>query len=157
RQAPAGEPAAVDGDPRSLGRSQRRQVTAPVEADLRGRIALVTGANSGIGKEVARGLLHCGARVLMACRDHARGEAARVELAADTGNSAVELLLVDFSDQASIRSFGRAVGARTRALHVLVNNAGTWSESRRQAANGTELVWATNMLGYFLTTQLLLP
>lgn len=129
-------------------------MTAPEKADLRGRVALVTGANSGIGKEVARGLLRLGARVLMACRDPKRGEEARAELAQD---GEAELVLVDFADPESIRSFARTVRARASALHVLVNNAGIWSEQRRETPGGIELVWATNMLGYFLTTELLRP
>jgi NAD(P)-dependent dehydrogenase (short-subunit alcohol dehydrogenase family) len=128
-----------------------------VRADLRGKTALVTGANSGIGLEVARGLLRLGARVLLGCRDPRRGEAARAELSQSTGNPEAELLVVDFSDRASIRRFAKAVVERASALHVLVNNAGIWSERRQVAADGIELVWATNMLGYFLTTELLLP
>ncbi len=131
-------------------------MTAPVQGDLRGRVCLVTGANSGIGKETARGLARLGAHVVMACRNAERGEAARAEIVADTGNPHVELALVDFASQASIREFARAFSAGRGALHVLVNNAGIWSETRRVGPEGIELVWATNMLGYSLLTSLLL-
>jgi NAD(P)-dependent dehydrogenase (short-subunit alcohol dehydrogenase family) len=115
----------------------------------------VTGASSGIGKEAARGLARQGAQVVLACRDEGRGEAARREIAESTGND-VELALVDFASQRSIRDFARAFCDRHAALHVLVNNAGMWSETRRESLDGIELVWATNVLGYFSTTGLLL-
>ena len=123
-------------------------------ADLRGRVCLVTGANSGIGKEAARGLLRLGARVVMLCRDAERGEAARAELAAATGNDALELAVVDLGSQRAIRDFARAFARRHPVLHVLVNNAGIWAERRRESGDGIELVWATNQLGYFLLTSL---
>lgn len=132
-------------------------MTPPVEADLHGRTALVTGGNSGIGKETARALARLGARVVIACRDEKLGAEARADLAASTGNAHVELMLVDFADQGSVRGFVRAFLEKHEALHVLVNNAGIWSERRRETRDGIEAVWATNMLGYFLTTALFLP
>jgi NAD(P)-dependent dehydrogenase (short-subunit alcohol dehydrogenase family) len=128
----------------------------PVTTDLHGLTCLVTGANSGIGKEVARGVARMGARVVMACRDAGRGEEARGEIAASTGNRDVELTVVDLSRQASIREFARTFGARHGRLDVLVNNAGIWSNRREESADGIELTWATNVLGYFLVTDLLL-
>lgn len=130
---------------------------APVAADLSGRTCLVTGANSGIGKEVARALARMKARVVMACRSPERGEAARREIAADTGNPDVELMVVDLASQASIRDFARAFTETHPVLHVLVNNAGIWSQARQQSPDGIELTWATNVLGYFLLTRLLRP
>jgi retinol dehydrogenase 14 len=131
-------------------------VSDRVQADLRGRTCLVTGANSGIGKETARGLARLGARVLMACRDRERGEAARRDIVSSTGSAEVELLLVDLASRASIRAVAADLASRHPALHVLVNNAGTWSERRRLSPDGIELTWATNQLGYFLLTELLL-
>jgi len=125
-------------------------------ADMRGRVCLVTGANSGIGKQAARELSRLGAQVVMACRDAGRGEAARAEIVRDTGNSNVELLLVDLASQRSIRDAAAGLRARHPALHVLVNNAGIWCERRRESPDGIELVWATNQLGYSLLTSLLL-
>jgi NAD(P)-dependent dehydrogenase (short-subunit alcohol dehydrogenase family) len=92
----------------------------------------------------------------MACRDAERGEAARAEIARDTGNPNLEVMSVDLASQRSIREFARAFAARHPSLHVLVNNAGIWSQRRREGPDGIELVWATNMLGYFLLTSLLL-
>jgi NAD(P)-dependent dehydrogenase (short-subunit alcohol dehydrogenase family) len=120
------------------------------------RTCLVTGANSGIGKETARGLARLGHRVVLACRDAERGEAARRDIAETTGNPAVELMIVDLARQASIREFARAFLASHRELHVLVNNAGVWSTRRREGPDGIEETWAVNVLGYFLVTELLL-
>src|SRR5213593_2743993 len=117
---------------------------------------LVTGANSGIGRETARGLARLGYRVVLACRDPERGEAARRDIAQTTGTAEVELLIVDFARQASIRDFARAFLESNRELHVLVNNAGIWATRRRESPDGIELTWATNVLGYYLLTDLLL-
>jgi NAD(P)-dependent dehydrogenase (short-subunit alcohol dehydrogenase family) len=92
----------------------------------------------------------------MVCRDAGRGEAARAEIAAETGNDALELALVDLASQRAIREFADGFTKRHPAVHVLVNNAGIWSERRRPSPDGIELVWATNQLGYFLLTSLLL-
>jgi NAD(P)-dependent dehydrogenase (short-subunit alcohol dehydrogenase family) len=117
---------------------------------------LVTGANSGIGRETARGLARLGYRVVLACRDRQRGEAARQDIAQTTGNAEVELLIVDLARQASIRDFARAFLESHRELHALVNNAGIWATRRRESPDGIELTWATNVLGYYLLTDLLL-
>src|SRR5881628_600359 len=119
------------------------------------RTCLVTGANSGIGKETARGLARLGSRVILACRSPERGEDARREIVETTGNPAVVLMIVDLARQASIREFARAVLDAHRELHVLVNNAGTWSTRRQESPDGIELTWAVNVLGYFLLTDLL--
>lgn len=124
--------------------------------DLSGRTCLVTGANSGIGKETARELARRGAHVVLACRSRERGEATRAELTEEIGGDEVELGLVDLGSQASIRDFAREFRSRHDALHVLVNNAGTWSSGRQVSPEGIELTWATNVLGYFLLTHLFL-
>jgi NAD(P)-dependent dehydrogenase (short-subunit alcohol dehydrogenase family) len=69
----------------------------------------------------------------------------------------VELALVDLARQDSIRAFARELGERHPCIDVLVNNAGIWSDRRRMSLDGIELTWATNVLGYVLTTELLLP
>jgi NAD(P)-dependent dehydrogenase (short-subunit alcohol dehydrogenase family) len=124
--------------------------------DLSGRVCVVTGANSGIGKETARGLARQGATVVMACRSAERGEAARREIAEDTGNPRVELMVVDLASQAGVRGFASALLDRHPKIHVLVNNAGIWLNRRQEGPDGIELTWATNVLGYFLLTELLL-
>ncbi|MGE0456484.1 MAG: SDR family oxidoreductase [Vicinamibacteria bacterium] len=124
---------------------------------LAGRVCLVTGASGGIGLETARGLAAQGARVVLACRDAARGEAARRDITSTTGNADVEVSLVDLGSRASTRAFAAAFRERHSALHVLVNNAGVWLERRRESAEGVELTWATNVLGYAHVARELLP
>jgi NAD(P)-dependent dehydrogenase (short-subunit alcohol dehydrogenase family) len=124
--------------------------------DLSDRNALVTGANSGLGKAVAQDLAANGARVLMLVRDAGRGEAARAEIVAATGNSRVELVLCDLSSQAEVRRAAAEVRAGVEALHWLVNNAGTAFRSRGLTADGIERSLAVNHLAPFLLTNLLL-
>jgi retinol dehydrogenase-13 len=116
-------------------------------------LCLVTGANAGIGFEIARGLARVGFRVALACRDRAKGEAARKTIASETRNPDIELLAVDLASQSSIRAAARQTHD---ALDVLVNNAGTSSAKRRESPDGVELTFATNVLGYHLLTGQLL-
>jgi NAD(P)-dependent dehydrogenase (short-subunit alcohol dehydrogenase family) len=129
----------------------------PIQADLAGRICVVTGASAGIGQATALELARLGARVVMAVRDPDRGEAARRRILGATGRSAVELALVDLSSQRSIRAFARDLSQRLPSIDVLVNNAGIWTNRRALGPDGIELTWATNVLGYFLATELLRP
>jgi NAD(P)-dependent dehydrogenase (short-subunit alcohol dehydrogenase family) len=124
---------------------------------LRGKVAMVTGASSGMGKEIALALAGTGANVVMVCRNPARGEAARAEVQQKSGNSAVELLIADLSSQKSIRHLAQEFEARHDRLNVLVNNAGVVLPARVETADGLETVFATNHLAPFLLTNLLLP
>lgn len=119
-------------------------------------ICLVTGANAGIGLEAAKGLARTGARVVMACRDAAKGEAARAAIAQETKNPNMELLVVDLADQNSIRAAAKEFFSRYSTLDVLVNNAGIASAERLESPQGIELVFATNVLAYHLLTELLM-
>jgi NAD(P)-dependent dehydrogenase (short-subunit alcohol dehydrogenase family) len=119
--------------------------------DMSGKVAVVTGATGGIGKEIARGLVGLGATVVIGARDEARGAAAATEL----GVTAHPL---DVADQASVRAFAGKVAAEHAAVHVLVNNAGAWFSDRRESPDGIELTFATNVLGpYLLTSALATP
>jgi NAD(P)-dependent dehydrogenase (short-subunit alcohol dehydrogenase family) len=129
----------------------------PVEANLAGKTALVTGANTGLGKEIARDLARLNARVLLAVRNEERGRAALDEIVADTGNHKTELRVVDVASRASVLAFAAELRAREPALHILVNNAGVWLEEQRTSVDGIELTWATNVLGTYLMTRELLP
>jgi NAD(P)-dependent dehydrogenase (short-subunit alcohol dehydrogenase family) len=124
---------------------------------LRGKVGMVTGANAGMGKEISLGLARLGATLVMVCRDQQRGEAARSEVEQQTGNPAVELLVADLSSQQSIRNLVREFEAHHNRLHVLVNNAGMSNPQRTETVDGLETVFATNHLGPFLLTNLLLP
>ncbi len=118
---------------------------------------MVTGANGGMGKEIARELAKMGATVVMVSRDLGRGEAARAEVQAQSGNDAVELLLADLSSLQSIRHLVQEFMARHTRLHVLVNNVGVTLPRRSVTVDGLETVFATNHLAPFLLTNLLLP
>ena len=120
----------------------------PIRADLRDRLCLVTGANSGIGAAAALALARLGARVALCCRDEARGRDMLAAVEAAGGRGGHELFRVDVSDPASVADFARGFHARHQRLDVLVNNAGLWSARRRLAPDGHELTWSTNVLGY---------
>ncbi len=124
---------------------------------MRGKVVMLTGANAGMGKEIALGLAAMGATLLMVSRDRARGEAARVDVQQRTGNHDVEVLIGDLSSQQSIRRLVQEFEARHDRLHVLVNNAGMSQPSRTETVDGLETIFATNHLGPFLLTNLLLP
>jgi len=123
---------------------------------LEGKTCLVTGASSGIGKETAIGLSRMGARVVMSCRNRERGEAAKSEIIRRTGNSDLELLLCDLSSLAQVRNLADEVLERYDALHVLVNNAGTFSLAGGTTIDGFEPTLAVNYLAPFLLTNRLL-
>lgn len=123
--------------------------------NLDGRVCLVTGASSGIGRAAAAGLARMGATVLITARDPARGRKAAEAIGAAAGREPT-VLQADFASQASIRRLAEEVKRRTGRLHVLVNNAGAVNAERRLSQDGLELTFAVNHLGYFLLTNLLL-
>ncbi|MFG2532461.1 oxidoreductase [Streptomyces sp. NPDC048516] len=127
-------------------------------ADQTGRSAVVTGANSGLGYATARELARHGARVLLACRDEARGRAALDRLRADVPTAEAEFRPLDLADLSSVRDFAAALddfdGDR---LDLLINNAGVMALPYRTTADGFEMQFGTNHLGHFALTGLLLP
>jgi retinol dehydrogenase 12 len=123
--------------------------------DLDGKTFLVTGANTGIGKETVRGLAVRGARVFLACRSQANGRLAIEEISAQTGNRGLELLSLDLGDLASVRACAEAFLGTCEPLHVLINNAGLAGQ-KGMTASGFELAFGTNYVGPFLLTGLLL-
>ena len=130
--------------------------TAADIPDQRGRIALVTGANSGLGLETARALARRGATVLMGCRDAGRAEAARRALEGDA-TAAIEILPLDLADLGSVAQAAATVGRRWERLDLLINNAGVMALPRQLSADGYERQFATNHLGHFALTRALLP
>jgi retinol dehydrogenase-12 len=122
---------------------------------LSGRVALITGANTGIGLVTARELAAGGAHVFIACRSVEKAQAAVDEIRKTTGNPKVELLTLDLGDFASVWQCATAFLARDLPLHLLINNAGL-AGARGLTKSGFELAFGTNHLGPFLLTQLLL-
>jgi retinol dehydrogenase-12 len=128
--------------------------TMTEEGSLRGRVCLITGANTGIGRVTAAHLAHRGARVLLACRSLEKARPVVEAIRAETHNEAVELLELDLASFESVRRMAAALLARDLPLHLLINNAGLAAPG--QTADGFELVFGTNHLGHFLLTNLLL-
>ncbi|NIP16402.1 MAG: SDR family NAD(P)-dependent oxidoreductase [Pseudomonadales bacterium] len=120
------------------------------------RCFLVTGTTSGIGLATARALATGGDTVVMANRDPARGESAAAELRDATGNPDVVNVVCDLSSLASVRTCANHTRDRFPSIDVLINNAGVWTAKPQLSADGYELAFATNHLGPFLLTHLLL-
>jgi NAD(P)-dependent dehydrogenase (short-subunit alcohol dehydrogenase family) len=123
---------------------------------MNGKICMVTGANAGLGKAIAAGLAQLGAHVVLACRDEARGTAAVAEIQAATGNPNVELMQVDLASFDSVRGLAATFKQKYARLNVLVHNAAVFKSQRTITPDGMELMFATNHLGPFLLTNLLL-
>ncbi len=124
-------------------------------SDLDGRTFLITGANTGIGRETARALAARGARVHIACRSQAAGRQAIEDISAQTGNRELALLSLDLNDLDSVRACAQAFLATGEPLHVLINNAGL-AGAKGMTASGFEIAFGTNHIGPFLFTALLL-
>src|SRR6266571_4756656 len=128
-----------------------------VNSSMQGKICMVTGANSGIGKATALALAQMGATVVMVCRDRARGEEARSEITTKSRKNAVDLLQADLSSQQSIRQLVENFQHHYTRLHVLINNAGAaFPGRRRETVDGLEMTFAVNYLAPILLTHLLL-
>ncbi|WOE75082.1 oxidoreductase [Alterisphingorhabdus coralli] len=120
------------------------------------KIAIVTGANNGIGFETAIGMAKAGYHTVLACRSEAKGKAAMAEMQKRVPGGEFALLLLDLSDFESVRHFATAFRQHYDRLDVLINNAGVLDYSGRKASNGYELQLMTNHLGHMLLTSLLL-
>ncbi|MDT7783112.1 MAG: hypothetical protein QOF58_1531 [Pseudonocardiales bacterium] len=126
--------------------------------DQRGKLIVVTGANSGTGKETAKRLAGAGADVVLAVRTPAKGEQAKAEILAAHPGAVVEVRRLDLADQASVRTFAEGLIEDGRPLDVLVNNAGVMNvPSRTETVDGFELQLASNFFGPFALTVRLLP
>ena len=129
----------------------------PAPDALRGRTALVTGANRGIGQAIAAGLTRLGATVLLTVRDKERGMRARDEISAALPDADVRVEVCDVSDLAAVRAFAADLAGRLSRLDVLVHNAGVLPATRTETGEGHEITLATHVLGPVLLTELLLP
>ncbi len=120
--------------------------------DLKGKVIVVTGANSGIGLEAAREFLRNGARVIAACRSEERGKAACEELRSDVEGADVELMVLDLSDLESVKAFAEEFLAKEDRLDVLCNNAGLMAIPHRETPQGFEMQMGVNHFGHFALT-----
>ncbi|MEX0345631.1 MAG: oxidoreductase [Rhizobiaceae bacterium] len=119
------------------------------------KVAIVTGANNGIGFETAAGMAEAGFHVIMACRNRAKAETARASILKRLPTAALDILVIDLGDFASVRAFARDFRAAHTHLDVLINNAGILLYSAQTNGDGIEQQFATNHLGHFLLTALL--
>ncbi len=124
--------------------------------DQRGRTAVVTGANSGLGFETALALASAGASVVLACRDQDKGESASKRIRETAPESDVHVEHLDLADLASVRKFAADCSSTHENLDILVNNAGVMAIPRRETSDGFEMQFGTNHLGHFALTGLLL-
>ena len=126
---------------------------------LSGRVALVTGATSGIGKETARGLLQRGADVVMLCRDSDKAETVKHEfMAANLDARLMHFVIADMADLAQMGEAAQEIQniLAARRIDILIENAGIWRKSYAETENGIELTFATNVLGHFALRQTLM-
>jgi NAD(P)-dependent dehydrogenase (short-subunit alcohol dehydrogenase family) len=126
--------------------------------DQAGKLVIVTGANSGTGKEAARRLSAAGARVILAVRTPAKGEQARAEILAQHPGAQLEVRRIDLAGLASVREFADGIIADGTPVDLLINNAGVMAPpTRMTTADGFELQFGSNFLGPFALTVRLLP
>jgi NAD(P)-dependent dehydrogenase (short-subunit alcohol dehydrogenase family) len=124
----------------------------PIETDLEGRIAIVTGATSGLGRETASELARLGATVTLVGRNPEKTERVAQEIRKSTGSSKVATAIADLSSMAEVRALA---GRLEPPIHLLINNAGVLLPERSETTEGIESTFATNLLGHFLLTNLL--
>lgn len=125
--------------------------------DMTGKRVVVTGANSGLGFETVRALAGAGAKVIMACRNPDKAQAAVDKLRAELPAADITVRTLDLASLASVEAFAAALSAELPSLDVLVNNAGLMAIPRRLTADGFEMQLGTNHLGHFALTGRLLP
>ena len=130
-------------------------LTSVPDRPLAGKVCLVTGASSGIGKVTARELARLGAKVILVCRSRERGERALLELNLALGSPRLHLLVADLSSQREVRRLAEEVRKNFETLHVLVNNAGINCRQRQLTCDGIERTLAVNHLAPFLLSRLL--
>lgn len=125
-------------------------------ANMNGKTVVITGGNSGIGKETAVALARAGADVLITARDPQRAEKAVVDIRSRSGSDKVHSVVFDLGLMSSVRNGAEQILDRCQAIEVLVNNAGLVLSDRRETSEGFETTFAVNHLGHFLLTKLLL-
>ena len=122
---------------------------------MKGRICMITGANSGVGKATAIGLAKMGATIVMVCRNKEKGEKASDDIKRESNNKSVDLMLVDLSSQKAIHQFVKDFKEKYKCLDVLINNAGVNLSKRILTEDGIETSLAVNYLAPFLLCNLL--
>lgn len=125
--------------------------------ELSGTVAVVTGANGGLGLETTRALAARGAHVVLAARDQTKADAARSDVRASTPSASLEVVPLDLADLGSVAAAAGTLLERHRQVHLLVNNAGLMAQPQRRTADGFEVQFGVNHLGHWALTAHLLP
>lgn len=125
--------------------------------DQKGKTAIVTGGNTGIGYETALALVQAGAHVIIACRNKGKAEKAIIEMKAQKGTGSLEAGILDLASLHSVRQFADTFIEKHHQLHLLINNAGVASPPRLKTSQGYEWQFGVNFLGHFALTGLLYP
>ncbi|EIM88722.1 NAD-P-binding protein [Stereum hirsutum FP-91666 SS1] len=126
--------------------------------DLTGRVAIVTGGNTGIGKETVRALLSHNATVYLAARSESKAKEAIRDLSIKTGGKEAIFLELDLAELASVKRAVKVFSSRETELHMLFNNGGVmWPDVSLLTKDGYDLQWGTNVIGHYLLTKLLIP
>ena len=124
---------------------------------IKGKTCMITGANTGIGKETARQIASLDAQVIMVCRNQKKGEQAKEEIIRTTDNQDIELLICDLASLKNVKRFAEEFLQTHTNLHVLINNAGVFHMKRTITPDGYESTFAVNYLAHYYLTELLLP
>jgi len=124
--------------------------------NLKDKNCIITGASSGIGKEMALEMAVMGARLILTGRDKKKGDHALKEIIEKSNNRNIKMLYADFSDQKQIRSLAETIKSELDSIDVLMNNVGAFYPSRMLSPDGLEMTFAVNHIGYFLFTSLLM-
>uniref|UniRef100_A0A4W4EEX8 Flj13639 n=1 Tax=Electrophorus electricus TaxID=8005 RepID=A0A4W4EEX8_ELEEL len=132
-------------------------VAKDLDVSVVGLSFMITGANSGIGKETALAIAKKGGTVHLVCRNKERAEAAREEIARKSGNAEIYIHLLDLSETRKVWEFAEAFKKEYSSLNVLINNAGSMVNQRQLTSDGLEKNFATNALGVYVLTKCLIP
>lgn len=146
----------LDGWMTKYLRNAQKYSFASMPQDLSSEVAVVTGANTGIGYVTARELTRRGATVVLGCRSSNKCEEAKSKILAETGKAPHVLATLDLSSLKSVKDFAAAIQKKFSTLTLLINNAGVMASPYSQTADGLEMQFGTNHLGHFLLTNLLL-
>jgi NAD(P)-dependent dehydrogenase (short-subunit alcohol dehydrogenase family) len=125
--------------------------------DQTGKIAIVTGSNTGTGYHIAHGLASKGAQVIMACRSIKRAELAKLNIISELPDSKITTEILDLADLASIYEFSKIIKGKYKKIDILINNAGVMVPPKSNTKDGFELQFGTNHIGHFVLTGELLP
>ena len=123
----------------------------------KGKIAIVTGANSGLGKEITIGLAKKEIKVIMACRNQTKAESAKAEVVSKVNNADLEIMILDLNSLSSVQNFASAFGEKYKRLDLLIENAGIMIPPLTKTEDGFESQMGVNYFSHFLLTNLLYP